>query len=158
MIGPRPAHLGFVLDNDVLNDWRNGKSSTVQAISDYIARVKGPPALTSMTVFEMLYGFEKSAVIAGLMSDRTKADKRDAQSLTRNCRILPFNEEAAGIAAYIYARLSPKQQSGHFRDVMIAATALAHDNGVITRNRQDFELIAKHVPAHRPALRLEIWS
>jgi len=157
MIGPRPAHLAFALDSDVLNDWRNEKLSTVQAINDYIDKVKAPPALTSMTVFEMLFGFENSAVLLGGMTDRTKADKQDAQSLTRNCRILPFNEEAAGIAAYVYARFSPKQKKDLFRDLLIAATALAHDHGVITRNRRDFELIAQHIPQERTALRLEIW-
>ena len=158
MIGPRPAHLAFALDTDVLNDWRSKRLITVQAVSEYIGRVKAPPALTAMTVFEMHFGFENSAVISGGMTDRTKADKQDAQSLTHSCRILPFNEEAAGIAAYVYARLTTKQQKKLFRDLIIAATSLAHDHGVITRNRADFELIAQHIPQNRPALRLEIWS
>jgi hypothetical protein len=80
MIGPRPAHLAFALDTDVLNDWRSKRLSTVQALSEYIGRVKAPPALTSMTVFEMHFGFENSAVISGGMTDRTKAETGRAVS------------------------------------------------------------------------------
>jgi hypothetical protein len=58
-IGPRPAHLALVLDNDVLNDWRVGKPATLLAVEAYVAAAKVPPALTSTTVFELMYGFLK---------------------------------------------------------------------------------------------------
>ena len=64
-IGPRPPDVFVALDNDVLNDWRFRKPATITAITDYISLVKAPPALTSTTIFEMLHGFEKAAVLAG---------------------------------------------------------------------------------------------
>lgn len=159
-LGPRPAHIALALDNDVLTDWRSRKLVTVQAIKDYIAAAKVPPALTSITVFEMLHGFEKDAVLSSGMSERTRLDMEQARILTRDCIVLPFNEDAAEIAAYIYSRLSRKEQRKpkFWADVFIAATALAHEYGVATRNRSDFELIAQHTPPHYPALRIEIWK
>ena len=157
-IGPRPAHLALALDNDVLTDWRARKPATLQAIRDYIAAVKVPPALTSTTVFEMMQGFERAAVLSGGMTDRTRLDMEHARALTRDCIVLPFNEQAAEVAAYVFARLSQSERNKHWTDVFIAATSLAHEYGVATRNRADFELIASHTPPHYPALRLQIWK
>ena len=157
-IGPRPAHLTLALDNDVLNDWRARKPTTLQAVRDYVAAAKVPPALTSTTVFEMMQGFEKAAVLAGGMTERIRLDVEHARALIRDCVVLPFNEEAAEIAAYIFPRLSQAQRNKHWTDVFIAATALTHEYGVATRNRSDFELISSHTPQHYPALRLQIWK
>lgn len=157
-LGPRPAHAALALDNDVLTDWRSRKPVTMKAIKDYIAVAKVPPALTSITVFEMMHGFEKDAVLSGEMSERTKLDREHARILTRDCIVLPFNEDAAEIAAHIYARLSQKDRNKLWADLFIAATALAHECGVATRNRSDFELLAKYTPPRYPILRIQIWK
>jgi tRNA(fMet)-specific endonuclease VapC len=157
-IGPRLAHLAFALDNDVLTDWRAGKPATLQAIKNYIAATKVPPALTAVTVFEMMQGFQKASVRAGGMTERMRLDIEHARALTRDCLVLPFNKEAAEIAAYVFPRLSQAERNKHWTDVFVAATALAHEYGVATRNRSDFELIASHTPANYPALRLQIWK
>jgi predicted nucleic acid-binding protein len=157
-IGPRPAHLALALDNDVLTDWRAGKPTTLQSIAAYTAVTKVPPALTSMTVFQMMYGFEKATVLSGGMTERTRWDMERARILTRECVVLDFNEQVAEIAAYIFPRLSKAERNKHWTDVFIVATALAHEYGVATRNRDDFELIAKQTPPHYPALRLQIWK
>jgi tRNA(fMet)-specific endonuclease VapC len=157
-IGPKLAHQAFALDNDVLNDWRAGKPATQQAIKDYIAVTKAPPALTSTTVFEMMHGFEKSSFISKGTNLRTEVDKENARELARNALVLPFDERAAEIAAYVYPRLSQAERNKHWTDLLIAATALAHDYGVITRNREDFELIARFIPPSYSVLRLQIWK
>lgn len=157
-IGPRPPHVALALDTDVLTDWRARKPATVEAVKAYIATAKVPPALTSTTVFEMLHGFEKSAFLSGVVSERTSQDREHARILTRDCTVLSFNEDAAEIAAYIFPRLSRKERNEHWADVFIAATALAHSYGVVTRNRSDYELIARHTPVHHPPLRIAVWK
>lgn len=157
-LGPRPAHLALALDNDVLNDWRAGKPTTLQAVKDYTSAAKSAPALTSVTVFEMMQGFEKAAVLSGGMTEQIREDMERARVLTRECDVLDFNGQAAEIAAYIFPRLSKAERNKHWADIFIAATALAHEYGVATHNRADFELIAKHTPQHYPALRLQIWK
>ena len=157
-IGPRPPDVFVALDNDVLNDWRFRKPATVTSITDYISLVKAPPALTSTTIFEMLHGFEKAAVLAGAMNERLTRDREYAQWLIRECTVLPFNQEAAEIAAYIFPRLSRQERNTLWTDVFIAATALAHEHAVATRNRTHFELIAQHTPPSYPPLRIEVWK
>src|SRR6266498_2178503 len=85
-------------------------------------------------------------------------DREHAQRLTRESAVLRFNQEAAEIAAYIFPRLSQKERNRLWTDVFIAATALAHDYGIATRNRSDFELIAQYIPSNHPPLRIEVWK
>ena len=157
-IGPRPPDVFVALDNDVLNDWRFQKPATISAITDYISLVKAPPALTSITIFEMMHGFENAAVLAGSMSERLTRDRDFARSLIKECSVLPFNQEAAEIAAYIFSRLSRAEQNKLWRDLFIAATALAHEYAVATRNRSDFELLASLTPPAYPPLRIAVWK
>ena len=157
-IGPTPPDVVVALDNDVLNDWRFRKPATLTAIDEYVALVKAPPALTSTTIFETFHGFEKAAVKLGGMNERLRRDSENARSLIKECTVLPFNQEAAEIAAYIFPRLSQRDRNRLWTDVFIAATVLAHDHGVATRNQSDFELLAKHIPPNYPPLRIEIWK
>jgi len=157
-IGPRPPDFVIALDNDVLNDWRFRKSATLLAIEEYIALVKEPPAIPSPTIFEVIHGFEKSAALAGSVSERLATDRARVEALISQCTVLPFNQQAAEIAAYIFPRLSKSDRSKHWTDMFIAATALAHDYGVATRNRSDYELIARNSPPNFPPLRIEVWK
>jgi len=157
-LGPRPPDVVVAFDNDILNLWRTQTPAILKAIAEYIALVKSPPALTSTTVFEAMHGFEKVAAQSGTLDERAKRDREHTQKLISECTVLPFNQAAAEIAAYIFPRLSRSERARHWKDMFIAATALAHDYGVATRNRSDYELIAKHVPPHYPPLRIEVWK
>ena len=57
-----PPGTSLVLDSDVSQDWRFGQRNIVTAIRDYRLRFQTVPALTSMTVFEALRGFENVEV------------------------------------------------------------------------------------------------
>jgi predicted nucleic acid-binding protein len=157
-IGPRPAHLALVLDTDVLNDWRFQKPPVVKAITQYISVAKAPPALASVTVFEALHGFEKMAVQSGATDERTRRGAEQTRNLIAACTVLPFDQQAAEVAAYIFPRLSRSERARHWADLLIAATALAQGYGVATRNKSDYELIAKHTPPHYPTLLIEVWK
>lgn len=157
-IGPALPDTSLVLDNDVLNDWRFQKLYVQRAIDDYISRLKRPPALTSMTVFEALYGFENKAFKSGKLDQRIEQDRDKTIQLINSCTVLSWDQTAAQITAYIYPRLSQSERNKHWRDLFIATTAIAHGHGVATRNQSDFELIAKHLPPSHPLLRLAIWK
>lgn len=157
-IGPTLPDVVVALDNDVLNDWRFRKPATLKAINEYIGLVKAPPVLPSTTIFEMVRGFEKAVVKSGGVNERLRRDREKAQELIKECSLLSFNQEAAEIAAYIFPHLSKSERNRLWTDVFIAATALAHEHGIATRNRSDFELIAQHIPANYPPLRIEVWK
>lgn len=157
-IGVVLAETSLVLDTDILTDWRYGKQYVLKAVSDYIARSKKPPALTSMNVFEVLCGFENTVVKDGGLDQRTTQQRLKSDKFIQSCTVLPFDQTAATIAAYIYPRLSQSQRNKHWKDLFIASTALAHGHGVVTRNKTDFELMAVHLPPTHSLLRLAVWK
>lgn len=147
----------LVLDNDSLKHWRNKQAYIENEISSYITRHKKPPSLTAITIFEALYGVE----LVLLRSPSPKKAKRYVDrmgKLMEACVILPFDQDAAGIAAYVFPRLSRAERNTHWKDVLVAATALAYGHGIATQNKRDFELIAGCLPASYPLLRLAIWK
>lgn len=157
-IGDVLPETSLVIDTDILTDWRYRKAHVEQRIGAYISRAKKPPALTSMSVFEALYGFENKAVKVGILDEQTSRDRASTEKLISSCVVLPLNEVAASIAAYIFPRLSKSDQNKLCKDLFIAATAVAHGYGLATRNQRDFSLIANHLPPSRPFLRLAIWK
>ena len=56
------------------------------------------------------HGFEKAAIKAGAINEWIRQDKERIRELIRECAVLPFNQEAAEIAVYIYPRLSKSEQ------------------------------------------------
>lgn len=131
------------------------------------------PALTATTVYETLVGYEKTIADRGGTDERTEEGRSYAQRLIASCAslpsgpspsgVLPFDENAATIAAFIAAQLPrqlKKKKTGAnlLRDIFHAATALAHRHGVATRDQKDFELIGQHLPSTHPLLHLVIWK
>src|SRR5205085_11219008 len=114
------------------------------------------PALTSITVYQALYGFENKSIKPGEPSEQTRQGRSYTEQLIKSCIVLPFDQRAAEIAAYAVPRLSKNMSKEFLLDVLIAATALAHGYGVATRNKKDFELIATQIPADL-ILRLADW-
>lgn len=65
---------------------------------------------------------------------------------------VPYTKECADIQSDIYAKLESVGKSTPYQDSQIAATALAYNLILVTRNIKDFENIALHFP-----LKLENW-
>lgn len=161
VIGAAFPETSLVLDNDIFTHWRNSHQYVLDEIANYIARLKKPPALASFTLFEALYGIENSLVDKSISEGQAEHYRGRIKELGRLSIVLDFNQNAAEISAHLFPRLFPrlskKQRKAPWKDLFIAATALAHGHGVATRNRQDFELIASLLP-HELILRLAIWE
>ncbi len=80
------------------------------------------------------------------------------EELSGLCGVLSFDRKAASIAAYLCAHLGDNLFKKHWRDIFITATAIAHEHGVATGNRSDFELIGNALSHKHPPLRLAIWK
>jgi len=150
----------LLLDTCILTGWRYSKPAIHRQIDDYIFRHEGlAPALASITVFEVLHGFEKEFLKPGRSSEQDNTDlRRTKDFIEQSAAVLPFDEVAAGIAAYVFPRLTNSERSKNWSDVLIAATALAHGYGVATADRKDFELIGRHLSDDHPLLYLAIWK
>jgi predicted nucleic acid-binding protein len=68
--------------------------------------------------------------------------------------VLPFDREAASLAAEIWSAAA-RGQRRQLGDILIAAIAVSRQLSLVTRNRRDFELLAK---ASGVDLRLVDWS
>jgi predicted nucleic acid-binding protein len=154
-LGPVLPETSLVLDTNILTAWRFQKPGVLAAISDYQSRLKLLPALTSITVHEALYGFENKAVKAGGQDEQTRRDRSATERLINSCLVLPFDQRAAEIAAYIIPRLPKNIPKDSLLDALISAIAVAHGYGVATRDR-GFESIGQHMPSHI-ILRLVFW-
>lgn len=148
-----PPEISLALDNDVFTHWRSQQAYALKANADYQSLHKVVPALTSTTVFEALTGIEAQAA----KNKDVEQYRIRAELLIRNCTVLPFDQNAAAIAAQVFPRLSRSDRNELWRDVFIAATALAHSYGVATGNRKHYELIARHLPPDR-RFYLAIWK
>jgi predicted nucleic acid-binding protein len=76
-----------------------------------------------------------------LMGATSEEKEKEVSILIDAIPILPFSDEVARKAADIYHDLRKRNRMIGFRDIFIAATALAHDLPVKTNNRKDFERV-----------------
>jgi tRNA(fMet)-specific endonuclease VapC len=90
----------------------------------------GEGLLTSITVFELMLGLEQD-------SKREKT----AQRLVDFLGVLPFNKEAAGIAANMEKGLRQRGVVIGTRDVFIAGICLAHRLPIVTGNVEHFSRV-----------------
>ena len=99
-------------------------------------------AISSVTEAELLYGARHSARVA-----------HNLRTLTRFLEPLPslsFDTRAAEHYGRVRAELAARGTPIGGNDIMIAATALAHDLVVITRNTREFNRVV--------GLRVEDWE
>ena len=131
-------HPGPVLlDTDTLSELCRGNQRVVDRARSYL-ETHGRLTTSAVTVFERLRGYEL-AIREGKAFD---SQLQSFRALVAACVVLPFDNEAAAIAASIWGRTirSLRQQLG---DILIASVAISKQLPLVTRNRRDFEALAK---------------
>jgi predicted nucleic acid-binding protein len=98
----------------------------------------GRLTISSITVFERLRGYQ-----AALRDGKPYHRQLQAfEALVNTCLVIPFDEETAAVAASIWAAAT-RAQRHNLGDILIAATAIARELPVVTRNKRDFEGLGK---------------
>ena len=131
-------HPGPVLlDTDTLSELCRGNQRVVDRARTYL-ETHGRLTTSAVTVFERLRGYEL-AIQQGKAFD---SQLQSFRALVAACVVLPFDNEAAAIAASIWGQAirSLRQQLG---DILIASVAISRQLPLVTRNRRDFEALAK---------------
>lgn len=126
-----------VLDTDTLSELCRGNLRVRTRATAYLHGF-GRLTTTAVTVFERLRGYQL-AIRRGKPFDR---QLQAFEALVASCIVLPFDSDAASVAARMWASLSRAQQQS-VGDIMIAAVAVSRQLPVVTRNRGDFERIAR---------------
>jgi predicted nucleic acid-binding protein len=138
-----------VLDTDTLSELSRGNTSVTARATAYLAEF-GRLTITAITVFERLRGY-RAAIRAGKPFER---QLRAFEVLVANCVVLPFDQDAAAVAADIWSA-SSRSQRRQLGDILIAAVAVSRQIPLATRNRRDFQQLTK---VSGTSLRLVDWT
>ena len=85
--------------------------------------------ISSITLYELYMG-------------ATAPEKRnDIELLTSDIPVLPFNRELAVVSGEIYQSLRKQNKMIEFRDIFIAATAIANNLPLLTLNEKHFSRV-----------------
>src|SRR5262245_36324953 len=101
----------LVLDTNIFTVWRNQHPSVVSQINDYKSRFLVLPRLTAITVFESQFGFEKELAKFGELDKRWSLTRQQMLQMIQACGVLDLDQQAATVAAQIFARLPHNQQN-----------------------------------------------
>ena len=168
-----PPETPLVLDTVVFSHLRNGKDYVKKEIVKYFSNTKSFPAISSMTIFEANYGTDDQLAKNEITPEKAIEFRQTINNaLGEVSRILPFDQKAAQVAAYIYPHLlakeskwlqkrKTKKKKGNreakiWQDVFIISTALSHNYGLASPDT-DIEVIAKYLPDGM-SLRLAVWK
>jgi predicted nucleic acid-binding protein len=122
----------FVLDTNVVSELLKRKK-TAASVAAWAERIPASLLfLSAITMFELEFG-------VALAEQKSAPDAKDLRRWLNDSvkarfvdRVLPLGAEVAILAARLQAF-----KAGPERDVFIAATALAHDMTLVTRNTRD---------------------
>src|SRR5947208_12749169 len=126
-----------VLDTDTLSELSRGNPAVREHALAYLAGF-GRLTVTSITVFERWRGY-RLAIRDGKPFER---QLKAFEALVANCIVLPFDQEAAKVAADIWSAV-PRRDRQQLGDILIASIAVSRQLPLVTRNKRDFEKLSK---------------
>jgi tRNA(fMet)-specific endonuclease VapC len=123
--------VALLIDTDVLVDLeRTGRAERIESQLGDEER-----AISVITVSELLHGVLRAS---GAVRARRRAF---VEHLLAGLQAIPITEAVARVHADVWADLAGRGEPIGAHDLWIAATALAHDLGVVTRNASHFARI-----------------
>jgi tRNA(fMet)-specific endonuclease VapC len=121
---------GWLIDTSVLVDAERGAAGLggVPAGGEHV--------ISAITASELLHGIHRTA-------DGARRTRRQAfvEKVLAELEALPVTLEVARVHAAVWAQLEAAGQVIGAHDLWIAATAIAHDLRVVTRNQGEFERV-----------------
>jgi len=138
-----------LLDTDTLSEVSRANPIVTARARAYLLEF-GRLTISSVTVFERLRGYRQALRAGKPFHSQLQA----FETLVQNCVVLPFDEDAADVAATIWSACSRSQRQS-LGDILIASIAVARQVPLVTRNRRDFEGFTKAASLH---LRLVDWT
>jgi predicted nucleic acid-binding protein len=138
-----------VLDTDTLSELCRGNLRVKERARSYLEHF-GRLTTTAVTVFERRRGYQL-AIRGGKPFHR---QLQAFEGLIASCLVLPFDRDAASLAAKIWAAV-PRARRQQLGDILIAGTAASRQLPLVTRNRFDFTQLSE---ASGIPLRLADWT
>ncbi|MGB7416466.1 MAG: type II toxin-antitoxin system VapC family toxin [Thermosynechococcaceae cyanobacterium] len=124
--------MAYLLDTCVISDFARGDTNTLQKLKSVLPH---QIYVASVTCMEVSYGLR-------LNPSRAVQIRPVIDRLLASITVLPFDVEEAQLAAQIRSTLKSAGKPIGAYDVLIAATALAHDLTIVTSNTREFHQIS----------------
>lgn len=121
--------MGKVIDSSVLIAVERGQLDLRAALADHRDESF---AISAVTASELLHGVERVG------ARKRGATEAFVEGLLRALPVLPFDLAVARAHAHLWVATTTKGRTVGERDLMIAATALAHRFEVVTRDERSF--------------------
>lgn len=121
----------MILDTSFLVELLRGDEPVDATFSTIDA--SGPARVPSVVVMELWEGIH--------LADTSDQERDAVEELLQGLHEVPFGRECAMVAGEVTAKLSAAGTPIETADVQIAATALVHDEPVVTGNADHFERI-----------------
>ncbi|MDJ0619972.1 MAG: type II toxin-antitoxin system VapC family toxin [Calothrix sp. MO_192.B10] len=131
--------MGYLLDTCVISDFVKGEELTLKRFK---SSTPSDIFISSLTVMEVKYGL-------AINPQRAIKIQPLIEALLHTITILPFGTSEAEKAAQIRSILKAAGNPIGAYDVLIAATALAHNHILVTSNIREFQRIS--------SLQIENW-
>ena len=119
--------MAVLIDTDVLIEWERGRAPRLPADEEC--------SLSVITASEILHGVHRAT---GATQARRAAF---VEYILAELPVMPVTTEAARAHARTWATMESRGELIGAHDLWIAATALAHDLGLATRNAAEFERV-----------------
>ncbi len=125
----------MLLDTTFFVDVLRGDVGDNPTAEEYIGDMDaaGTGKISSVSVMELWEGIH--------LADATATERTQVEELIEGIYELPFDRDVAMLAGELSAALVSRGEPIGDSDVMIGATALVHDEPVLTRNVEHFERI-----------------
>lgn len=124
--------MGQVIDSSILIAAQRGQLDIRAALADHSDESF---AISAVTASELLHGVHR------VSATNRASTEAFVEGLLQHLPVLPFDAVCARVHARIWAELLSKGSAVGERDLLIAATALAHGYGVISRDERSFPRI-----------------
>ena len=120
----------MILDSTLINKLARGDPAAAETLQDLID-TGIPVAFSALTVFEVEVGLRGAAA----------THRNRFENVAKQIDVVPLTRDVAHRAAAIQRNLYDRGEPIGVVDVLIAATALVRDEGVLTRNADEFRRI-----------------
>lgn len=126
--------MAILLDSDVIIDFLKGRESGITVMEVFL---KEKLFISIVTWMEIVYGTKRSS------APRKREDEFEHFLSALSIKILPVDKPVADIFIELKSNLEKEEKPLPDFDLLIAATALAHNLSLATRNVKHFSRIKK---------------